>query len=179
LPHPESLFIVRPITASSSLLTRRRIGRQTGQFPQEPWPVYNRATEALETFRARLGTIVHHERTAYQTWGKDEPKCFKVMSMKAHWTIIYWCADHAHDSGFLDSLFTLEPTEREVRESLRACDAARFFRRLPKSELTWALDNACSAETEGKSSPVFYAKLLASTLLLDTRLQRKTVKDMQ
>ena len=46
-----------------------------------------------------------------------------------------------------------------------------------QSELTWAL--AMPAETEGKTSPVFYAKLLASTLLLDTRLQCKTVKDMQ
>ena len=56
---------------------------------------------------------------------------------------------------------------------------ARFFHRLPQSELTWALEHACSAETEGKSSPVFYAKLLASTLLLDTRVQRKSRKDMQ
>lgn len=39
--------------------------------------------------------------------------------------------------------------------------------------------HACSTETEGKSSPVFYAKLLASTLLLDTDVQRKNRKDMQ
>jgi hypothetical protein len=38
---------------------------------------------------------------------------------------------------------------------------------------------AAVQKTEGKSSPVFYAKLLAWTLLPDTRAQRKTGKDVQ
>ena len=46
-----------------------------------------------------------------------------------------------------------------------------------QSELTWAL--AMPAETEGKTSPVFYAKLLASTMLLCSYVQRKNCKDMQ
>jgi hypothetical protein len=36
--------------------------------------------------------------------------------------------------------------------------------------------HACSAETEGKTSPVFYAKLLASAVLLGSCVQRKTVR---
>jgi hypothetical protein len=45
-----------------------------------------------------------------------------------------------------------------------------------QSELTWALAMPCSAETEGKTSPVFYAKLLASAVLLGSCVQRKTVR---
>jgi hypothetical protein len=36
--------------------------------------------------------------------------------------------------------------------------------------------HACSAETEGKTSPVFHAKLLASMVLLGSCIQRKTVR---
>jgi hypothetical protein len=95
--------------------------------------------------------------------------------MKAHWTIVYWCADHAHGSGFFGLLFTLEPTKR-VRESLKACDARPIFPQTTAVGIDMGPGHACSAETEGKSSPVFCAKLLASTLLLDTRVQRKTVR---
>ena len=93
--------------------------------------------------------------------------------MKAHWTIVDWCADHAHGSGIFGLLFTLEPTKEEVRESPKHVMPVRFFLQTIAVGIDMGPGHACSAETEGKSSPVFYAKLLASTLLLDTRVQRK------
>jgi len=81
---------------------------------------------------------------------------------------------------FLDSLFTLETYQEEVRESLKACDACPIFPQTTAVGIDMG-PGTCLQCRDGKANLLlfFYAKLLASTLLLDTCVQCKTVKDMQ
>ena len=111
-PFPSS----RPITASSSPRLSWRIGRQAGQLPQEPWP--------MQKGRLRLSRPSErdwHRRTPTKGLpikhvGKMSRNASMSMSMKVHWTIVDWCADHAHGEGFFGLWFTLEPIKkRSVR----------------------------------------------------------------
>lgn len=114
LPHPESL----PLFA----LSQRRSAFDSPAH-RSSGPVASRALAGaigrlrLSTlFRARLAPSYTTKGLPIKRGGKTSRNAFKVMSMKAHWTIVYWCADHAHGSGFFGLLFTLEPTKkRSVR----------------------------------------------------------------